>query len=168
MRNTLVIFLVSGFWHGANWTFICWGAYHALLFLPLLVLGMNRKYTDEVAKGRLLPSVKELIQMLLTFFCVLIGWIIFRAENIHQAWDYIVRMITGFRFALPAHGKDPFIYIGILLVVEWLQRNKQFGLQIGTHGIFRYRTVRWVVYYVVFISTFLLAGQQEEFIYFQF
>lgn len=168
MRNTLVIFLVSGFWHGANWTFICWGAYHALLFLPLLVLGMNRKYTDEVAKGRLLPSVKEFIQMLFTFFCVLIGWIIFRAENIHQAWDYIVRMITGFRFALPAHGKDPFIYIGILLVVEWLQRNKQFGLQIGTHGIFRYRTVRWVVYYVVFISTFLLAGQQEEFIYFQF
>ena len=124
MRNTLVIFLVSGFWHGANWTFICWGAYHALLFLPLLAFGKNRKHTDVVAQGRLLPSLRELVQMLTTFILAMVGWVIFRAENIGQAWDYIVRMVTQFQFALPAHDKDPLIYIGILVVVEWLMRTK--------------------------------------------
>lgn len=168
MRNTLIIFLVSGFWHGANWTFICWGAYHAFLFFPLLLLGQNRKYTDGVAKGRLFPSWKEAVQMVVTFFLAVIGWIIFRAETIHQAWDYMVCMVTKFHFTMPAHGKDPLIYIGILLVIEWLQREKQFGLQLEEKGIFRYRAVRWAIYYIVFITTFLLAGQQEEFIYFQF
>ena len=67
-----------------------------------------------------------------------------------------------------AHGKDPLSYIAILLVVEWFQREKQFGLQIEEKGIFRYQAVRWTLYYVLFITTLLLAGQQEEFIYFQF
>lgn len=168
MRNTVVIFLVSGFWHGANWTFICWGAYHALLFLPLFLAGKNRKYTNVVAEGRLFPSLREVVQMLSTFLLAVIGWIIFRAENIQQAWDYIVRMVTRFSFTMPAHGKDPLIYIVVLLVVEWLQRDKQFGLQIENKGIFRHATVRWVLYYVLFITTLLLAGRQEEFIYFQF
>ena len=168
MRNTLIIFLVSGFWHGANWTFICWGAFHALLFLPLFIMGKNRKNKDVVAQGRLFPDIKEVCQMFITFLLVVIGWIIFRAENIHQAWDYIMCMVTRFDFVLPAHGKDPLIYIAILLVVEWLQREKQFGLQIEEKGIFRYQAVRWTLYYVLFITTLLLAGQQEEFIYFQF
>lgn len=168
MRNTLIIFLVSGFWHGANWTFICWGAFHALLFLPLFIMGKNRKNKDVVAQGRLFPDIKEVCQMFITFLLVVIGWIIFRAENIHQAWDYIMRMVTRFDFVLPAHGKDPLIYIAILLVVEWFQREKQFGLQIEEKGIFRYQAVRWTLYYVLFITTLLLAGQQEEFIYFQF
>lgn len=168
MRNTLVIFLVSGFWHGANWTFVCWGAYHALLFLPLLAFGKNRKHTDIVAQGRLLPTFRELAQMLATFILVMIGWVIFRAENIGQAWDYLARMVTQFQFALPAHDKDPLIYIGILLVVEWLMRTKQFGLQFEERGILHHRAVRWGLYYIIFIATFLLAGQQAEFIYFQF
>lgn len=168
MRNTLIIFLVSGFWHGANWTFICWGAFHALLFLPLFIMGKNRKNKDVVAQGRLFPDIKEVCQMFITFLLVVIGWIIFRAENIHQAWDYIMRMVTRFDFVLPAHGKDPLIYIAILLVVEWFQREKQFGLQIEEKGIFRYQAVRWTLYYILFITTLLLAGQQEEFIYFQF
>lgn len=168
MRNTIIIFLVSGFWHGANWTFICWGAYHALLFLPLFLAGKNRKYTNVVAEGRLFPSLREALQMLSTFLLAVIGWIIFRAENIQQAWDYIVRMVTKFSFTMPAHGKDPLIYIAVLLVVEWLQRDKQFGLQIENKGIFRHATVRWILYYVLFITTLLLAGRQEEFIYFQF
>lgn len=168
MCNTLIIFLVSGFWHGANWTFICWGIFHALLFLPLFLTGKNRKYKDVIAKGHLLPSVKEVFQIISTFLLVVIGWIIFRAENIHQAWDYIVCMVTKFSFHLPAHGKDPLIYIAILIVVEWLQREKQFGLQIQEKGIFRHQAVRWGFYYVLFIATLLLAGNQEEFIYFQF
>ena len=168
MRNTAVIFLVSGFWHGANWTYVCWGAYHAMLFFPLLYFGKNRKHVDGVAEGRILPTVKEALQMLMTFLLVVLGWVIFRAETIGQAWEYIARMFTHFTFRLPAHGNDPLIYISILLCVEWLQRGKQHGLQIGAGGWFKYRAVRWLLYYVVFIATFLLSGQQEEFIYFQF
>lgn len=169
IRNTLIIFLVSGFWHGANWTFIVWGAFHGLLFLPLLIGGRNRRYTtDIVAKDRIFPSIKEFCQMLTTFILAMIGWVIFRAETIQQAWEYLVRMVTTFDFSLPAHGKDPLIYIGILLVIEWIQREKQFGLQIEKKGIFQYRSIRWGIYYIVFITTFLLAGKQAEFIYFQF
>ena len=168
MRNTVMRFLVSGLWHGANWTFICWGAFHALLFLPLFIMGKNRKNKDVVAQNRLFPNLKEGCQMFITFLLVVIGWIIFRAENIHQAWDYIICMVTKFDFVLPAHGKDPLIYIAILLVVEWFQRGKQFGLQIEEKGIFRHQAIRWTLYYVLFIITLLLAGQQEEFIYFQF
>ena len=167
-RNTMVIFLVSGFWHGANWTFITWGAFHALLFLPLFVSGRNRKYTDVVACGKRLPSLKEAGQMLVTFLLAVTGWILFRAVSLHQAWDYMGCMVAHFRPAMPEYGKKALIYILILLVVEWLQREKQFGLQLDAEGIFRYRAVRWGVYYAVFIASILLAGMQEEFIYFQF
>lgn len=167
-RNTLIIFLVSGFWHGANWTFICWGAFHALLFFPLFMLGKNRKYQDVVAKGRLLPSVKEACQMVFTFLLAVVGWIIFRAETIRQAWDYMICMVTKFHICMPEYGKKALVYILILLIVEWLQREKQFGLQLELKGMFRYRTVRWGIYYLLFIVSLVLAGQQEEFIYFQF
>lgn len=168
IRNTFVIFLVSGFWHGANWTFICWGLYHAFLFLPLFVLGRNRKHVEVVAAGRLLPSFKELLQMLATFLLAVVGWIIFRAESMGHAWSYIYRMVTEFDGVFPKHGNTPLIYIGVLLLVEWLQRDKEFGLQLEAGGVFRYRAVRWLLYYVVFIATFLLAGNQANFIYFQF
>ena len=79
IRNTFIIFLLSGFWHGANWTFIAWGAYHAFLFLPLILTGKNRKYTNQVAEGRVLPSLREVGQMLVTFFLAVFGWIIFRS-----------------------------------------------------------------------------------------
>lgn len=167
-RNTLIIFLVSGFWHGANWTFICWGAFHALLFFPLFFLGKNRKHKDVVAKGRLLPTAKEVCQMIFTFLWVVIGWIIFRAENIRQAWDYLVYMVTRFHFSRPEYGRKAFICILILLIVEWLQREKQYGLQLDRKGVFQYRTVRWGTYYILFLASLWLAGEQEEFIYFQF
>ena len=96
-----VIFLVSGFWHGANWTFVAWGAYHALLFLPLLLLGQNRRYRDSVAENSFLPSVKELTQMGVTFLLVLLGWILFRSEDISQAAVYLERMFNASLFSAP-------------------------------------------------------------------
>ena len=167
-RNTLIIFLVSGFWHGANWTFICWGAFHALLFFPLFIMGKNRKYMDIVAKGRLLPTVKETLQILLTFLLVVIGWVIFRAENICQAWNYIVNMVTRFQWAEPQYGKRAMLYVGALIVMEWLQRDKQYALQIEKSGFWRFSTVRWSVYLLLILSVFALSGKQAEFIYFQF
>ncbi len=92
VRNTFIIFLVSGFWHGANWTFIAWGAFHAILFLPLILLNQNRKYTNTVAESRLLPNIKEIFQMGLTFLLVVLGWVFFRAENLHDACVYLGMM----------------------------------------------------------------------------
>lgn len=169
IRNTFIIFLVSGMWHGANWTFICWGAYNAALFLPLLISGHNRRYTGVVAQGRLLPSLKELLQMAVTFLLVVIGWIIFRAENINDAFNYITLMVTDFTPCVPQHGQSALFYAALLLVVEWLHRDKQFGLQISDGGgLLARRTVRWAIYVVLALFTLLWAGTQEEFIYFQF
>lgn len=167
-RNTLVIFLVSGFWHGANWTFVCWGAYHALLFLPLLLRGKNRKHRDTVAEGRLLPSWREMGQMSLTFLLVVIGWIVFRAESLRQACEYIGLMFGRFTVCTPLYGKRTLVYIFILLCVEWLQRDRQFALQLEGKGVFRFVTVRQVVYLLLTVMLLLLSAPQAEFIYFQF
>lgn len=170
MRNTLVIFLVSGFWHGANWTFIVWGAYHALLFFPLMLLGRNRKYVNGVAEGRLLPSLKETGQMLLTFLLVLIGWIIFRAENIGQAWDYLGRICSRSLLEVEfPYGKRVLLYILFLLVVEWLRRGKQHALQsLDRVPLLRNPLARWMVYLFLGIVILFFAGKEETFIYFQF
>lgn len=169
IRNTFIIFLVSGMWHGANWTFICWGAYNALLFMPLLIAGRNRRFTGVVAQGRLLPSFKELLQIVVTFLLVVVGWIIFRAENINDAFNYITLMATDFTPHLPEHGKSALLYIAILMIVEWLHRDRQFGLQISDGGgLLARRTVRWTIYVILALFTLLCAGTQEEFIYFQF
>lgn len=168
MRNTMIIFLVSGLWHGASWTFVIWGLYHALLFFPLMLFGQNRKHTNIVANRNLLPSIKEFIQMAITFFLVVIGWIIFRAENITQAWDYIFRMVTEFHIASVPYGRKVLLYISVLLIVEWLQRDKQHGLQITERGIWKYRLVRFSLYYVLVFAILALKGESEAFIYFQF
>ncbi len=165
--NTFIIFLVSGLWHGANWTFICWGLFHALLFMPLLVMNKNRKYRDVVASASYLPSVKELWQVLWTFFLVLLGWIIFRAESISQAYYYICRMFSGYGSSLPmpSHSEEAAIYIAILWLVEWVQRKKDYGLQIQSiHS----KALRICIYTVVILFIEMAMGKASEFIYFQF
>ena len=167
VRNTFVIFLLSGFWHGANWTFIAWGAYHAILFRPLILTGKNRKYTNQVAEGRWLPTIKETGQMLLTFFLVLIGWIIFRAESIGQAWDYICGICNASLFTLPElTGYTALVFnMLFLLAVEWVQRKKEFVLDLSEmkNGI-----MRWSIYLVILFGIFAFGGHATNFIYFQF
>ena len=167
VRNTFVIFLVSGLWHGANWTFIAWGAFHAVLFLPLILIGKNRKYRDTVAEGRLLPSLKEAGQMFLTFFLVTIGWIIFRADSIGQAWDYMRGICSASLFSRPdASGVTGFTAaICIMILVEWLMRNKEHGMDLS--GI-KSGAVRIAAYLAVLFMTFALGGHAVNFIYFQF
>ena len=167
-RNTMVIFLVSGFWHGANWTFVIWGAYHALLFLPLLLFGKNRRFTNTVAKGRILPNLREALQMLITFGLVLIGWIFFRSDTIGQACNYLTHMFSSslFTVTLLQGMKKTALFIVILLIVEWLQRDKQHALQID--GVIHSRLLRWIVYYGLIAIIITMAGKQAQFIYFQF
>jgi D-alanyl-lipoteichoic acid acyltransferase DltB (MBOAT superfamily) len=173
-RNTMVIFLVSGFWHGANWTFVVWGAYHALLFLPLMLMGKNRKYTDVVAAGKLFPSLKEWGGVLFTFFLVVIGWIIFRSESISQAWDYLIRMLSLKMFDIRDYNFEGFrhvlcfCFIAILLIVEWLQRDKQHAMSLLPCGVLKYRSARVLLYCSIALFVYMFAGSQENFIYFQF
>ena len=168
IRNTFVIFLLSGFWHGANWTFIAWGAYHALLFLPLILLGKNRRYRDTVAEGRWLPSIKELGQMLLTFILVLFGWIIFRSETIGQAWLYLCRIFDNSFISMP------FLYIGtkrtvlfsmIMLLVEWGFKDKEHAL---SFKIKCPRLIPIAACYMLIIAILEFAPSSQSFIYFQF
>ena len=167
VRNTFVIFLVSGIWHGANWTFLAWGAYHALLFLPLILLGANRKYTNQVAEGRLLPTWRETIQMLVTFALVVLGWIIFRSQSITEAWNFIVHSISWSIFSMPmviGGLKRTIFFTGILLIVEWLNRHKEHSLEIKQVPA----VLRYAIYYVLVLCILEFGGSSQSFIYFQF
>lgn len=168
VRNTFIIFLISGFWHGANWTFIAWGAYHALLFLPLILLGKNRKYTNTVAEGKFLPSFKEIMQILTTFLLVVIGWIFFRADNIGVAFNYfagIFQFETLKAFYL-IFGYKAMAYSAIMLCIEWLGREEQYGL--ATLGTTWKKPLRIAMYYVILGFVIWHSGQEQQFIYFQF
>lgn len=172
VRNTFVIFLVSGFWHGANWTYIVWGAYHAILFLPLILLGKNRKYTNQVAETRILPTWREAWQILLTFTMVVIGWIIFRAETISQACDFMSDICTNGFFCKPyiqeLRQAGP-LALGLLMMIalEWWNRAESHGLAINK--TIPWQWVRRVVYlglmmYILYFGKF----DYNQFIYFQF
>ncbi|MBO7101708.1 MAG: MBOAT family protein [Bacteroidales bacterium] len=165
--NTLVIFLISGFWHGANWTFLAWGLFHALLFLPLILLHRNRRYRDTVAEGRRLPNLREVGQMLLTFLLATVGWIIFRSPSIGFAFSYLgglfqqgahLSLLANDYFFLPAA-------LLLMLVVEWFNRNGEH--EFARHP--RHRVVRWLGYMLlIFIVVCYMQTSEMPFIYFQF
>ena len=164
VRNTFIIFLISGLWHGANWTFILWGAFHALLFLPLILQGKNRKHTDTIAAKRWLPTPKELGQMLLTFVLAALGWILFRSQSLWEAVDFYVGIVSGgwSGFNLPMRA---IMFVTLMLSVEWMQRNREHGLSM--EGV-RSGVVRYACYLAVLTLIFVYGVFNETFIYFQF
>ena len=178
VRNTFIIFLLSGFWHGANWTFVLWGAYHALLFVPLLLMGRNRRYRDTVAtstlpdgtiKAKWLPSLKETGQMLLTFALAVFGWIIFRAESIGQFGDVVLTICSDSLLSVPWLMTRDFyipltIAIFVLILVEWINRTKSHGFVVGI----KYKWLRIVLYYALVVAILCNSGSEQTFIYFQF
>jgi alginate O-acetyltransferase complex protein AlgI len=167
VRNTFIIFLVSGFWHGANWSYIFWGFFHGLLFLPLLLLKRNRINTNTVAEGKIFPSIKELFQLSLTFCLVTIGWVFFRSKSISEAWDFIVRIFNNHFLDLKTvQGLNSSIFcLVILVVVEWLQRFKTHALEINH---IKSKILRWIIYFLILIMIVFFGGKSETFIYFQF
>jgi D-alanyl-lipoteichoic acid acyltransferase DltB (MBOAT superfamily) len=170
VRNTFIIFLVSGFWHGANWTFIAWGTYHALLFFPLIIIGKNRKYTDTVAEGRILPHLKEVLQMLFTFVLVVFGWILFRAENMTHVWNYISEIFSPSLFTMPFLGYKrstiTLIFVVIFMLIEWIGRKNQYAIEKFNFTNKWY--IRWAFYYAITLLIISFGGEEQQFIYFQF
>lgn len=167
IRNIFIIFIVSGFWHGANWTFVVWGMLNAAYFLPLMLLKQNRNNLDTVAQGRLLPSIKELLQMMTTFFITLIAWVFFRAESLTHAFEYLDGMFSASLFSVPETLPSKLLLIiTMFITVEWLQREKQHAMQLD--GLRIPALVRWPMYYVIVLLVIGFGGEQQEFIYFAF
>jgi alginate O-acetyltransferase complex protein AlgI len=167
--NTMVLFLVSGLWHGANWTFVAWGAVNALLFLPLVLRRQNRKHLDVVAKGRFLPNGTELGEMLLTFTLSTLAWVFFRAVSIQQALQYFAGLFSRSLFEFPVMTFDTVIAIAMILVlisVEWIGREGTYALE--RVGTLRHRSLRWGIYYAVLSLVIAFGVSSQAFVYFQF
>lgn len=170
VRNTFIIFIVSGFWHGANWTFIVWGAINAVYFLPLLLTKNNRNHIEIVAKGKLLPTFRDITLILITFGLTVFAWIFFRAENIGHALQYISDIFKhpGSFLLLGIYWryKTILILIGVFMITEWIGRENQYAIE-GISANFP-KIIRWSFYCLLVLVTFLYSGSQQDFIYFQF
>ncbi|MEP2773887.1 MAG: MBOAT family O-acyltransferase [Fulvivirga sp.] len=171
IRNIFIIFLVSGFWHGANWTFIIWGGLHAVYYLPQFIFKTNRKFLETIAENRLFPSINEFFQVILTFSLVCLAWTFFRADNLNHSFAYLggIFFNSNSFFSIPVEiSYNTYYVIGIgliiMLISEWYNRNNSFGIEVLSKNIiFRYS------YYIIlclFIIQFFYG--ENSFIYFQF
>ena len=171
IRNVFVLFLVSGFWHGANWTYVAWGALHAILFVPSMLSKNNRKYIDTVAQGKKLPTIKEFFQMLGTFILLAFPLIIFRAEDLSHAWRFTCGIFNSSLFTIPAL-PDMYLvikstcFIIIFMIVEWIGRENQYAIEkIGLNWNMSFRLA---FYYLIALVILYFGGEEQQFIYFQF
>jgi alginate O-acetyltransferase complex protein AlgI len=166
IRNILIIFTVSGFWHGANWNYVIWGFLNGVWFIPLYLLGINRQNIDVVANNRILPNIKEVLQMTYTFLLFCLALAFFRSASLPDSLKYLGIIFSGSVFTIPGSQYLGVIPLLILFnMIEWVSRKKEHPLEISTLPVF----VRW--------STYLLAGfviilafdkNPNAFIYFQF
>lgn len=167
VRNTLIIFLVSGFWHGANWTFIIWGFLNALYIMPSIIFKTNRNHLDIVAKGKLLPSLRELLSMGITFSLTVFAWIFFRAKSVADAFNYISGIFSKSLLSVPTiKPTNLSLLIIVFIIIEWLGREQQFAIANLENNL--RKSFRWIFYFLIAFSIFLFNGKEQAFIYFQF
>ncbi len=166
IRNIMIVFLLSGLWHGADWSFVAWGAYHGLLLVLLILLNRNTKYEHVVAYDRWYPSLKELGQMVLVFALATFGWMMFRADSMSQFVDYTARMCSADVLSVPmfAGYSALALNIGLLFVVEWFMRKKKHGLDVANLPSY----LRYAIYLGMAFIIFAFGGNTVNFIYFQF
>ncbi len=167
VRNTFIIFLVSGFWHGANWTFIIWGLLNALYIMPSILFNTNRNNLDIVAQGKMFPTIRELVSVLLTFSLTVFAWIFFRAESVTKAAKYISTIFSKSLFLKPSIiPMALFTLLFLFIIIEWLGREQQYALSKICNKW--PRVFRWGFYYLIIFAIFIFAGKEQQFIYFQF
>lgn len=170
VRNTFIIFLVSGFWHGANWTFIIWGLANAIFIMPSIIMKTNRNHIDIVAQGKIFPSFKELFNIIATFGLIVFTWIFFRAENVGHALSYISGIFDKSILSFPDLNKAALatlILIFFFMIIEWLGRQSNYALE--NLLLSQSRFVRWAFYSLIILLIGLFMQTNETpFIYFQF
>ena len=161
IRNTLIIFLVSGLWHGANWTFLIWGLFHAILFLPIIIR----------SKKRIKPSCNynfiDSLKMLGVFILVTIGWIIFQSENLSEVQTYITKICSVEVFYRPsglALAYTPMFFAAIMFIIEWFKKEDEFPLQ----KLYMKKSLRWTIYILLILVIVFYQGKPTDFIYFKF
>jgi D-alanyl-lipoteichoic acid acyltransferase DltB (MBOAT superfamily) len=166
VRNTFVIFLVSGFWHGANWTFIIWGLLNAIYFLPLLLQHKNRSNMGEIEMNWNISSVKTILNILGTFALTTVAWIFFRAKSISEAMGYIQKMITDCHFdsqylSNQRYNLELLLLVIVFVLVEWFNRSKVEPLS---------GKASWIKITIAIMALLALGvySDYKEFIYFQF
>ena len=170
LRNVMIIFLLSGLWHGANYTYVCWGFYHAVLFAPLIPLGKNKRYDVQKENLRMLPNFEDMAKMTTTFLFVVFGWIIFRADNIQMAGRIFCKIFSIELIAKPhlwlfEYRIPTFVAIFMCFVLEWINRRRNHGLDINW---IEAKYARIFVYYLILMMIVLYSGKNITFIYFQF
>lgn len=166
--NTMIVYLISGLWHGANWTFVFWGFYHGILFIPLIFYGKKQQTSSLIVSERL--SLSSGLRMCVVFVLATVGWVFFRSNTIGEAFGYLGGFFTHSFF--PLCNKTLLLKCGvfsvILFLTEWLQRDKKHGLQIDHKGIFKHKFFRYLLYYIILICILSFTGESQSFIYFQF
>lgn len=174
IRNVILIFLASGFWHGANWTFLVWGALNAFFILPSIMFNTNRNNLEIVAKGKYLPTIREFVSMSITFCLSTFAWIFFRAADVTTAFKIISEIFSTSFFSMP-EGKafignvHPITMVVILccfLLFEWLGRENKYAIE--RTGLNWKSPFRYVFYFSIVIAILWFNGKGEQFVYFQF
>ncbi len=178
IRNTFIIFLVSGIWHGASWAFVVWGLLNALCIMPSIIFNTNENNAKDsfeiVAKGKNLPTIKEFFSILLTFSLTMLLMTVFRSTSLTHAYEYISGIFSSTLFTMPPmlqigtpiFARVLLVFILIFMVMEWLGREQQYAL--ANLGAKWHTTLRWAMYYVLIASVCIYASPKQQFIYFQF
>ena len=167
IRNVFIIFILSGFWHGANWTFIFWGLLHALFFIPLLMLNKNRNNLAIVTPNSLKSSLTTFFKITITFSLVTFAWIFFRSSSLSFAFSYINKILSSSLFTFPViFPKTVFGYIFLFLMIEWFGRNNFFAIE--NFGLNWKKSFRILFYYVLTLIIVYFYGKDYQFLYFQF
>ena len=173
VRNTFIIFIVSGFWHGANWTFIIWGLLNAFYILPLIIFKKNRNNIDIVAQGKNLPNLKEIFSIGMTFSLTVFAWIFFRSESVTLAFEYIAEIFSKSTLSIPYFSGigtsiPVVLFLVLFFTIEWIGRENEFAIQ--KIGLQWKRIVRWSFYSFLVISIYYFSfnSSNQQFIYFQF
>ena len=171
VRNTFIIFLVSGFWHGANWTFIIWGLLNALYIMPSIIFQYQQEQPGNCCAGQNFPTFREFLSIVITFSLTVFAWIFFRAENLGHAIDYISRIFSPSLFTKPffdgiQNAIVPVILVMLFLLVEWSGREQQYAI---AHLRLAKRPLRWAFYsFIIFFIGMYMQTEESPFIYFQF
>ena len=164
IRNVMIVFLISGFWHGANWTFLLWGLIHGLLFIPLMVTKAHKIHVNGTS-----ILLRQLPNILITFILVNLTWIFFRADSIEIAFHYISDLFnfSGSSLMLFYKTSKMILFSSIIIVslvvmfmfeFKTLQRNQK-----EVH--LNYFSAIFITLLIMFMGVF---KNPNDFIYFQF
>lgn len=171
VKNTFIIFLVSGFWHGANWTFIMWGFLNALYIMPSIIFNTHRNNLDIVAQGKYFPTFRELISIGITFSLTVFAWIFFRANTIDHAFSIVSEIFSMTLFSIPkfsgiVSALKILSVVILFILIEWQGRENQYA--ISDFGRNWNKSLRIAMYYIIIIAIIWCGGNEQQFIYFQF